>query len=65
VNPQDKDGLSPLMKASKFGHPEVVQALLNAKADVGAKSNNGKTALDLAGDRSDIKALLQHASAKP
>jgi ankyrin repeat protein len=53
------------MRASKFDHPEVLKALLADKADVSARSKDGKTALDLAGDQADIKALLLGAGAKP
>ena len=37
-----------LMKASWAGHADVVRALLAAGADIGARSDNGDTALSLA-----------------
>jgi len=37
-----------LIMASKNGHQEIVQTLLEANADVNAKTSNGATALMLA-----------------
>ena len=45
VNLRNKDGLTPLMMASKMGRIEVVKLLLKAKADVNARQSNGWSAL--------------------
>jgi len=45
---KDNDGWTPLMHASYKGYPDFVQCLLEAKADVEAKSVNSKTAMDFA-----------------
>ncbi|KAK3387815.1 hypothetical protein B0H63DRAFT_165432 [Podospora didyma] len=45
---RDDDGMTPLMLASSKGHIEVVRELLHGDwADVDAKNDDGKTALDL------------------
>ena len=43
-----EDGFSPLLKASKEGHAEVVSVLLAAGSDVHLKTDTGHTALDAA-----------------
>ena len=50
VNGIDEHGNTPLIEAARFGHDEVVRALLIAKADVNAKNDEGKTALMLASE---------------
>jgi uncharacterized protein len=50
VNGIDEYGNTPLIEAARFGHNEVVTALLMAKADVKIKNNEGKTALMLAAE---------------
>jgi ankyrin repeat protein len=63
VNGVDADGNTPLIEASRFGHDEVVTALLLAKADVNAKTRDGKTALMLAaeGGHDEVVRLLTQA----
>jgi len=48
VNGVDDHGNTPLIEAARFGHDEVVAALLMAKADVKTRNDEGKTALMLA-----------------
>src|SRR5687768_4113513 len=50
INGRDEQGNTPLIEAARFGHNEVVTALLVAKADVNAKNAQGKTALMLAAE---------------
>jgi ankyrin repeat protein len=50
VNGIDEHGNTPLIEAARFGHDEVVTALVMAKADVNAKNDEGKTALMLAAE---------------
>jgi ankyrin repeat protein len=57
-------GATALIAASFFGRLDLVQALLDRGADVNAKHNAGWTALRLARDV-EVKALLEHAGAKP
>jgi ankyrin repeat protein len=59
--PRADDGVTALMTASEFGHLDVVRVLLDAKAEVNAKMNNGGTALILAssyGHLDVVRALL-------
>jgi ankyrin repeat protein len=54
-------GGTALMAASQNGYLEVVQALLDAKADVNAKASNGATALMIAsfrGHQDVVRALI-------
>jgi ankyrin repeat protein len=48
--------------AAEYGHLEVVKSLLQAKAEVDAKANDGKTALELAQRKghSDVFELLKN-----
>src|SRR5689334_1427287 len=64
VNGVDAEGNTALIEAARFGHDDVVQALLIAKADVNVKNKQGKTALMLAseGGHDDCVRLLMQAS---
>lgn len=67
VNGVDENGNTPLIEAARFGHDEVVRALLIAKAEVNAKNNEGKTALMLAsegGHDETVRALTQAGALK-
>ena len=67
VNGIDEHGNTPLMEAARFGHDEVVTALLVAKADVKTKNDDGKTALMLAaegGHDETVRALTQSGVGK-
>ena len=60
VNGIDDHGNTPLIQAARFGHDEVVTALLIARADVNMKNDEGKTALMLAaegGHDESVRAL--------
>ena len=65
ANARDRDGHTPLMKASYWGYAKVVEALLDAGADkelkVTSGSWEGKTALDLARsqNKGDVVAVLE------
>ena len=48
MNAKDSDGVTPLMYASAMGYTNIVQALLDNRADVNVQSNGGDTALALA-----------------
>jgi ankyrin repeat protein len=65
VNGIDEHGNTPLIEAARFGHDEVVTALLIAKADVRSKNNEGKTALMLAaeGGHDETVRMLTQAGA--
>jgi ankyrin repeat protein len=67
VNGIDEHGNTPLILAARFGHDEVVTALLIAKADVKTKNDEGKTAIMLAsesGHDETVKALTQAGAGK-
>ena len=67
VNGVDDHGNTPLIQASRFGHDEVVMALLIAKADVQVKNDEGKTALMLAaegGHDETVQALTEAGAGK-
>lgn len=63
VNGTDNDGNTALIEAARFGHDEVVAALLIAKADVNIKNHQGETALMLAsaGGHDETVRLLTQA----
>ena len=65
VNGTDDQGNTPLIQAARFGHDEVVRALLIAKADVKIKNNEGKTALTVAAEagHDQTVAVLTQAGA--
>ena len=63
VNGTDVNGNTPLIEAARFGHDDVVSALLIARADVNVKNRAGKTALQLAseGGHDEVVRLLTQA----
>jgi ankyrin repeat protein len=65
VNGIDEHGNTPLIEAARFGHDDVVAALLIAKADVKTKNDEAKTALMLAaeGGHDEVVRLLTQAGA--
>jgi ankyrin repeat protein len=50
VNAIDEPGNTPLIEAARFGHDQVVSALLLAHANPSIKNDEGKTALMLAAE---------------
>lgn len=67
VNGIDDHGNTSLIQAARFGHNEVVTALLIVEADVNIKNNEGKTALMLAaegGHDETVRALTQAGAGK-
>ena len=65
VNAVDEHGNTPLIEAARFGHDQVVTALLIAKANVNARNDQGKTALMLAaegGHDETVRVLSQAGS---
>jgi ankyrin repeat protein len=62
INTADEDGETPLMYSIKWsGNITLIQALLNAGADVSAKNAQGKTAIELAERKPDILNLLRNS----
>jgi ankyrin repeat protein len=47
VNHTDCDGQTALMYAGSNNHAEVVRVLVNARADINLRDNDGRTALDI------------------
>lgn len=67
VNGVDEHGNTPLIEAARFGHDQVVTALLIAKADTKVKNDEGKTALMLAaegGHDETVRVLTQTGAGK-
>ena len=67
VNGVDEHGNTPLIEAARFGHDDVVTALLIARADTKVKNAEGKTALMLAaegGHDETIRVLTQAGAGK-
>jgi hypothetical protein len=56
-----RDGDTPLMKAAHRGHLEIVQALVDAGADLDAVASCGMTAYDLAvaSQKTDVALFLR------
>ncbi len=57
VNQQDSNGYSPLLIASQYGHLEIVQLLLEHKADSSWKSFDGSSCLYLATKSNQISVV--------
>ncbi|HOD39376.1 MAG: Phosphocholine transferase AnkX [bacterium ADurb.Bin243] len=57
VNLQDKNGYTPLMIASNFGHIDIVTLLVEKGADIHIQANNGETALSLAEKKGHEKVI--------
>ena len=67
VNGVDDNGNTALIEAARFGHDDVVTALLIAKADVKVQNDQGKTALMLAaegGHEESVRMLMQAGAGK-
>ncbi len=66
VNALRRDHQTPLHRAAERGRPQIMQALLDARANPSVRDENGKTALDLAiaGNHSECAALLRSAIQK-
>ena len=67
VNGVDEQGNTSLIEAARFGHNEVVAALLIGKADVNVRNDEGKTALILAaegGHDQTVRVLTQAGAGK-
>ncbi|MBT5215985.1 AAA family ATPase, partial [Candidatus Woesearchaeota archaeon] len=65
----DEDGNTPLLLALKFGHAQVVRALLENKANPFATNKEGLSALDIAKSkdeplRSELSQIIQAALVK-
>lgn len=65
ANERDDRGNTPLIEATRFGHGDVVRALLVARADVRVENDEGKTALVPAaeGGHDETDGLLRQAGA--
>jgi ankyrin repeat protein len=63
INAQDVEGDTPLHDAAKYGHVQVVQALLKAGADRSIVNHERKLAADLAkaNGKDDVAAMLMMA----
>ena len=61
------DKFTPLMRAARFGHPEIAAFLIASGADVNAQASQGRTALGFAvmAKHRDIAELLKKGGAKP
>lgn len=57
INLQDKNGYTPLMIASNFGHIDIVTLLVKNGADVKIQAINGETALSLAEKKGHEKVI--------
>ena len=65
VSKKDGDGRTPLHWAAAEGHKEVVEFLLENKADVQAKDNDGQTPYQLAAfDKGVAELLKEHGGRK-
>ena len=55
-------GWTPLHSASHWGHAEIVRLLLERRADVAARANDGSTALRLASNMQVVRVLLEYGA---
>ncbi|MGB6744618.1 MAG: ankyrin repeat domain-containing protein [Terracidiphilus sp.] len=60
---EDSQGSSALMDAAEAGNMQIVTALLQAHANVATKDNEGKTAIDRAGENAAVSGALRSAAA--
>ncbi|MFQ5381496.1 MAG: ankyrin repeat domain-containing protein, partial [Dehalococcoidia bacterium] len=66
ASPETSNGANTaLMIASRFGHVEVVKALIEGGVNVGFADRDGYTALDNAEEHPEIVALLKNAASAP
>ena len=64
VNPQeDSEGKSALIEAAKAGNMQIATALLQAHANVAAKDNEGKTAIEYPAKDSPVSGALRSGAA--
>ena len=59
IEGRDKDGETPLIWASSYGHLEIVQELIQAGADVNAKDNDACTPLIWASSRGHLAVVQE------
>ena len=59
LNIKGNSGETALAQSSYVGWPEVAKLLLEAKADVNARTNNGATPLMLASLKTDVKSKIR------
>lgn len=66
LNTPSDEGITPLIAACSEGHTEIVQMLVDAKADINTKDADGTTALMAASARGhfDVVTILVKAGAK-
>jgi ankyrin repeat protein len=66
VSITDAQGNTPLIEAARFGHDDVVRALIERGADLKPKNKEGQTALMLAvkNGHDDVVKILKEAGAK-
>ena len=57
--PAVKGGFTALHEAALNGSAPMVRLLMEKGADIDAQTNHGRTALELAGDRSEVVSLIQ------
>jgi ankyrin repeat protein len=56
VNAREKNGLTALMFAARWGkYPEMITALIGGGANVNLRDEEGKLAIDYASENPDIK----------
>ena len=59
VRPGDDNGWAPLHLAIKYGHFDVVDLLIAAKADVNQATTHGETPIDVAFDQGHFKLVKE------